>query len=138
MKKIFYFILLSFAFACHNASSPTIPNDNTPHTNSPKELPNDGLNRNPSHIRYSKHARCRMECRHIDENEVLDMLHSGEIDYRKSQLDTDACHKRYAIEGTSKGEKLRIIFVSCGDEVTVVTCIDIGKEWACHCPGDTH
>ena len=96
-----------------------------------------GLNRNPSHINYSKHAKCRMDCRHIDENEVKDMIANGTINYKKSDLQKDDCHKRYAVEGYSKDKQhLRIIIVPCADEVTIVTCIDIGAEWECHCEGD--
>jgi hypothetical protein len=96
-----------------------------------------GLNRNPSHINYSKHAKCRMDCRHIDESEVKDMIAKGTINYKKSDLQKDDCHKRYAVEGYSKdNQHLRIIVVPCADEVTIVTCIDIGAEWECHCEGD--
>ena len=96
-----------------------------------------GLNRNPSQINYSKHAKCRMECRHIDEAEVKDMLINGAVNYKKSDLKGDDCQKKYAVEGYSKDKQhLRIIFAPCNTEVTVVTCIDIGQEWECHCEGD--
>lgn len=96
-----------------------------------------GLNRNPSQINYSKHAKCRMDCRHIDESEVKDMIATGTINYKKSDLQKDDCHKRYAVEGYSKdNQHLRIIVVPCADEITIVTCIDIGAEWECHCEGD--
>ena len=35
---------------------------------------NRDINRNPSVINYSKHAQCRMDCRHIDESEVREIL----------------------------------------------------------------
>lgn len=93
-----------------------------------------GLNRNPSQINYSKHARCRMGCRHIDESEVKQILTEGKINYTKSDLKGDECHKKYAVEGMSHDkQKLRVIFAPCHTEVTVVTVIDIGKEWDCHC-----
>lgn len=96
-----------------------------------------GLNRNPSQINYSHHARCRMECRHIDENEVKDILQNGEVNYKKSEVNGAECNRKYAVEGYSKdNQHLRIVFAPCNDEVTVVTCIDIGTEWECHCPGD--
>ena len=96
-----------------------------------------GLNRNPSQINYSKHAKCRMDCRHIDESEVKDMIATGTLNYKKSDLQKDDCHKRYAVEGYSKdNQHLRIIVVPCADEITIVTCIDIGAEWECHCEGD--
>jgi hypothetical protein len=93
-----------------------------------------GLNRHPFSMHYSKHAKCRMECRHIDESEIKDILERGTINYRKSELQGEPCRKKYAVEGVSKdGQKLRVIFAPCGNEMTVVTCIDLGEEWACDC-----
>ncbi len=93
-----------------------------------------GLNRHPSHINYSKHAQCRMACRSIDAAEVQYILENGTINYKKSELQGEDCRKKYAVEGYSKDKQhLRVIFAPCADEVTVVTCIDIGKEWACDC-----
>lgn len=93
-----------------------------------------GLNRNPSHINYSKHARCRMDCRHIDETEVQQTLKDGKINYSKSELQGEDCKKKYAVEGITKDrQKVRIIFAPCADEETVVTVIDLGKEWECNC-----
>ena len=107
--------------------------------NSPQENQNNnsqtsrGLNRNPSKINYSKHARCRMACRDITETEVREGLKEGKINYKKSQLQTEDCKKRYAVEDMVNGQRVRIIFAPCGDVVTVVTCIDLEKEWECSC-----
>jgi len=93
-----------------------------------------GLNRNPSHVNYSKHARCRMGCRHIDETEVMEILHDGKVNYKKSELNAADCRKRYAVEGYSHdNQHLRIIFAPCDNEVTVVTCIDLDNDYACDC-----
>src|SRR3954467_9029766 len=90
------------------------------------------FNRNPSQINYSKHARCRMGCRHIDESEVKEILSEGKINYSKSELQGDDCHKKYAVEGYSHDDQnVRIVFAPCGTKVTVVTVIDLGKEWNC-------
>jgi hypothetical protein len=103
-------------------------------SNTQQEPSSRGLNRHPSSMHYSKHAKCRMECRHIDESEIKDILVRGTINYRKSELQGETCRKKYAVEGLSKdGQKLRIIFAPCGTEMTVVTCIDLGVEWACDC-----
>lgn len=91
-----------------------------------------GLNRNPSHINYSKHALCRMDCRHVSQAEVKEILKDGAVNYRKSDLQHEECSRKYAVEGTSKdGQRLRIVFAPCQQEVTVVTCIDLGQEWEC-------
>ena len=94
----------------------------------------DGFYRHPAHIHYSKHAQCRMECRHINESEVKEILSNGTINYNKSDLKEDSCHKRYALEGYSHdNQKLRIIVAECNNELTVITVIDLGKEWPCSC-----
>lgn len=94
-----------------------------------------GLDRNPSAINYSKHARCRMACRHISETEVKDILKNGKINYGKSEIgDNPDCKRKYAVEGETRDkQKVRIIFAPCQSEVTVVTVIDLGKEWTCDC-----
>ncbi|HSC52581.1 MAG TPA: DUF4258 domain-containing protein [Phnomibacter sp.] len=94
-----------------------------------------GLNRHPSQINYSKHARCRMDCRHISVAEVQGILQNGTINYGKSELGNNPdCQRKYAVEGkTNDGQKVRIIFAPCASEVTVVTVIDLGKDWECHC-----
>jgi hypothetical protein len=75
-----------------------------------------GFNRHPISMYYSKHAKCRMECRHIYESEIKDILENGSINYRKSELQGEPCRKKYAVEGFSKdGQKLRIIFAPCGN-----------------------
>lgn len=75
-----------------------------------------------------------MACRHISESEVKKMLASGAINYSKSELSEGACNKRYAVEGiTHDNQQVRIIFVPCNSEETVVTVIDLGKEWRCDC-----
>ena len=93
-----------------------------------------GLNRNPQQISYSKHARCRMDCRKVSEKEVEELLKDGTINYKKSDLKGEPCQKKYAVEGISRdNQKLRIIFAPCADEVTVVTVIDLQTEWECDC-----
>jgi hypothetical protein len=107
-------------------------NSYTPTTSSREDR--GGLNRNPTTINYSKHARCRMQCRHISESEVREILNKGTINYKKSDLKGSPCSKRYAVEGrTHDDQRVRIIFAPCNTEETVVTVIDLGKEWTCDC-----
>ncbi len=105
----------------------------TTHTTEQKE--SRGLNRNPSAVNYSNHARCRMACRHINESEVKEILKDGKINYTKSEIgDNPDCKKKYAVEGnTHDNQRVRIIFAPCQSEVTVVTVIDLGTEWKCDC-----
>lgn len=94
-----------------------------------------GLNRYPDEIRYSKHARCRMQCRFISQQEVEEILLNGKINYAKSEIgDLPECRRKYALEGlTSDRQRVRIIFAPCRKTVTVVTVIDLGKDWECPC-----
>lgn len=95
-----------------------------------------GLLRDTALLHYSKHARCRMDCRHISPQEVKDILLHGHINYQKSDLQNDRC-PRYAVEGiTSDRQQVRIIFAQCSDDIVVVTAIDLDTHWQCHCPGD--
>lgn len=94
------------------------------------------LIRDTTLLQYSKHARCRMECRHISAQEVKDILLHGRINYQKSDLQNDRC-PRYAVEGTTADrQQVRIVFAQCSDNIVVVTAIDLDTNWQCHCPGD--
>lgn len=103
----------------------------------PPEARNDGslytisriFHRSPAQVHYSRHARCRMKCRAIDEGEVLLILKKGEVNFRKSQIGKKDCQNKYALEGqTPDGQQVRIIFAPCANETTVVTVIDLNKE----------
>lgn len=94
----------------------------------------EGLNRHASHLVYTKHARCRMDCRKIDESEVKEILEKGTINNDKSDPADKPCPS-YALEGTTHdNQRVRIVFASCNtDEVKVVTCIDLDTDWECAC-----
>lgn len=139
-KAIPYIILATLAIAAiglRNCKSSEQPTKNKTKTTEKVVTATRGLNRNPSAINYSKHAKCRMQCRQISVAEVIDILKNGNINYKKSNLKGNECAKRYAVEGISKdNQKLRIIFAPCNTEITVVTCIDLSKDWDCTCEGD--
>ncbi len=95
-----------------------------------------GLNRIPVNIKLSKHAKCRMECRHISQAEIDDILQNGKINYTKSDLDGTGDEK-YAVEGVTKdNQKIRVIIAQGVRASTIVTVIDLDTKWDCHCPGD--
>jgi Domain of unknown function (DUF4258) len=105
-------------------------------TVAPVEKQSDEINRSTSTIIYTKHARCRMDCRHIDESEVQEILKEGKINYDKSQY-KNTSNPKYALEGWSHDDQhLRIVFAPKEEAVVVVTCIDLETEFECHCPGD--
>jgi hypothetical protein len=97
---------------------------------------NRGFDRRTSFLEYTRHARCRMECRKITQAEVQDIMREGKINYRKSDVKDRPC-PTYALEGyTDDNQHVRIVFAQCDQSTKVVTCIDLEREWQCDCPGD--
>lgn len=92
-----------------------------------------GFDRNPSKIIYSKHAKCRMDCRHIDEREVKEILAEGILN--EAKIETSARGTSYPLEGTTHdGQRVRIVFAPKEDGSTVVvTVIDLDTEFKCSC-----
>ncbi|WP_353135248.1 DUF4258 domain-containing protein [Pseudopedobacter sp.] len=92
-------------------------------------------NRFPKKVIFSKHARCRMDCRKIDSVEVDEILRAGKINFKKSDTTTtEICKKRYAIEGiTHDNQQVRIIIAPCKEKLTVITVIDLDTDWECSC-----
>lgn len=94
------------------------------------------FDRHASFLEYTKHARCRMQCRKISETEVEEILKNGIINYRKTDINDQPC-PTYGLEGTtSDDQRIRIVFAQCDTKTRVVTCIDLETDWECHCPGD--
>ena len=92
-----------------------------------------GLDRNATNLYFTKHAKCRMKCRHITQQEVKDILANGEINYSKSELQ-DPRGATYAVEGRTRDrQQVRIIFAPKKAHLTVVTVIDLQVANECHC-----
>ena len=83
---------------------------------------------------YTRHARCRMDCRHISEGDIREVLREGHLNEAKSQQNQTPC-PTYAIEEDrhKDGVRLRIVFAKCDQETKVVTCIDRDHEFDCDC-----
>lgn len=81
---------------------------------------------------FTKHARCRMKCRHITQEEVKEIVSKADVNYRKSELDAPQGPK-YALEGyTSKeNQHVRIIVAPKERHLTIVTVIDLDEDWNC-------
>ena len=95
-----------------------------------------GFDRRTSTLEYTKHARCRMDCRHISQNDINDIMLKGEINYARSDVKDKPC-PTYAVQGyTNDGQHLRVIFAQCDTKTKVVTCYDLEKDFECFCPGD--
>lgn len=101
----------------------------------PQELPGkeSGFNRALTPLIYTRHARCRMSCRHISDREIKEILQKGKINYSKSDLQAKPDPK-YALEGvTHDNQHVRIIFAPSKKGMVVITCIDMNEEWKCNC-----
>ena len=93
----------------------------------------DPIDRHASRLILTRHAHCRMDCRHITEKEIREILEKGEINYTKSEPEARPDPK-YALEGyTGEGQHLRIIFAPSSRGLVVITCIELGVEWQCDC-----
>ena len=112
---------------CHGRSP--VPEKNGPSTRVSSHEPFDPHGQ----LIFTKHARCRMDCRHITEKEIHEILNSGTINYGKSEPDGKPDPK-WAVEGfTDERQHLRIVVAPEGEKLIVVTCIELGVEWSCHC-----
>lgn len=117
-NRLFLFILICFTACQENAGA---------------GAGSDVINRHPDRLIYTKHARCRMDCRHIDESEVQEILQKGRINYRKSEP-AGRPDPKYAFEGTTHdGQQVRIVFAPAKRGMVVITVIDLGTDWTCDC-----
>jgi hypothetical protein len=83
-------------------------------------------------IQYSKHAKCRMDCRHIDETEVKEILANGTVNYSRVQQDERG--KTYPLEGiTHDKQHVRIVVAPKTNELVIVTVIDLDTDYPCEC-----
>lgn len=146
-KYLPYICLLAAAFflffVLKNQRGNILPKPSTAQTEEritvPAVLPADinldeveGFNRNTDKLIFSKHAKCRMDCRKIDESEIREILKNGTVNYKKIQNDKRG--KTYPVEGyTHDKQHVRIVFAPKDDGLVVVTVIDLGTEWACDC-----
>jgi hypothetical protein len=97
---------------------------------------NHGFDRRVSYLEYTRHAKCRMQCRRISQEEVEQIMREGTINYRKTDVNARPCPS-YALEGITKDEqRVRIVFGQCDLKTKVITCIDLETDWTCECPGD--
>jgi hypothetical protein len=81
---------------------------------------------------FTRHARCRMKCRHISQEEVKEIVQRADVNYKKSELDAPQGPK-YALEGVTSRDKqhVRIIVAPKQRHLTIVTVIDLENEWNC-------
>jgi len=116
LSRLFLLVLVIFLVACETTTPAPLPVTGTEHV-----------------LVYTKHARCRMDCRHITEIEIQEIISAKSINPRKSNPNDSRC-PTYAYEGYSHEQQhLRIIIAKCDEVWKVVTCIDLGNEFSCNC-----
>lgn len=141
MKKLIPYLLLLVLFVVALFVKRCRENNNVPDsplvTQEKRSNPSAGKNleafRDPdAEYFFTKHARCRMECRNITQKEVKEIVRKAEVNYNKSELDAPQGPK-YALEGyTSKDRQhVRIIVAPKQKHLSIVTVIDLDKEWEC-------
>jgi len=92
----------------------------------------EGFSRQPEKITYTKHARCRMECRHISEADVKELIQNGKLN--KEKVQESDMGKTYPLDGKTTGDKmLRIVVAPKKNDLVVVTVIDLDTDWPCDC-----
>ncbi len=146
MKKLIPYLLLAVLFVvalgvrqCRNNTE--LGNDNSSVSNStpkPKKTTEDNRSnldifRDPeSEYFFTKHARCRMECRKITQKEVKEIVRKADVNYNKSELDA-AQGPKYAVEGytTKDRQHIRVIVAPKQRHLSIVTVIDLDKDWEC-------
>ncbi len=122
-----FLFVFSLVAACHSPVAG--PGDNPAAPPVSERVPFD---RNGELI-FTKHARCRMDCRHITAKEIHEILDGGTVNYAKSEPNGHPDPK-YAVEGyTHEQQHLRIIIAPENQKLIVITCIELGVEWTCHC-----
>src|SRR5665647_1905565 len=60
----------------------------------------ENLFRDTNHLILTKHAKCRMDCRHINAHEIKEIIKTGNVNYSKSGRGSKG-DETYALEGYS-------------------------------------
>jgi Domain of unknown function (DUF4258) len=63
------------------------------------------FDRTTTNLFFTKHAKCRMKCRHISQQEVKDILVHGTVNYNKSNL-SNPRGPTYAVEGITNDHNM--------------------------------
>lgn len=98
-----------------------------------KSSVNESSLRDTDHLILTKHARCRMDCRHITIEEIKEIIHKGNVNYSKSGTGKKG-DDTYALEGyDNEHQHLRVVVAPENNGLVVITCIDLDNEWSCNC-----
>lgn len=130
MKFLFTLpIIILLLVGCSGNS--TIPNENQSNNqvNRSDSSSKDKKLKISSKIVLTKHAKCRMDCRKIDMEEIKEIISKGQINSKKSELKKKPC-PILATEGiTSKDkQRVRVVFAACKEETKIITVIDLNQK----------
>jgi hypothetical protein len=97
--------------------------------------PREAFDRTPEVLNYTKHARCRMGCRQISEEDIKEIMKKGSINFSRSNRRDQPC-PTFALQGRTRDSAyIRVIFSQCSEETKVVTCYNLEQDFTCDCPG---
>lgn len=132
IKRLSWGFLLTIVLWLVGCETKQVSNQENQNPPIVRENTNNG-NNNRHELIYTKHARCRMQCRHINEQEIQEIIAADHINQRKSNPNDNRC-PTYAYEGYSHDQQhLRIVIAKCETVWKVVTCIDLENEFTCDC-----
>ena len=142
-RTLIAFLGVAILASCGNdtAQQPQTTNNVTP---SPKSEPANPLHKpalkplsfKGKRVSLTKHAKCRMECREIEQSEIQEVIDANNINKKKSEpnpSDPSRCPS-WAYEGdTHDGQRVRVIVADCDTEAKIVTVIDLKTDFECAC-----
>ena len=75
---------------------------------------------------YTRHARCRMDCRHITSKEIQEILDDGHINYTKSEPDGQPDPNGPWKDSLRSNQHLRIIIAPESDKLVLLPVLNLG------------
>lgn len=81
----------------------------------------------------TRHAKCRMNCRKISKEEVIEVIDEGKENKRKSNPNDPRCPTIALEDWTEDGQLVRIIVADCDNVAKLVTVIDLKNDYDCYC-----
>jgi hypothetical protein len=83
---------------------------------------------------FTSYALCRMDCYHLNREDILFVMRKGVILLNKSNRRSYPC-PIFALQGRSvKGRYIRVLFEQCQASTRVIGCYDLHEENECNCP----
>ena len=85
---------------------------------------------NDKPIIITKHAACRMRCRKITKDEIIEVINEGKINHRKSKPadGPNRCPTTALEDWSYDNQEIRIVLAECDHNVKLVTVIDLNME----------